>query len=379
MNAASNPTPGAAAPARPRIAWLDIARGIAILCIVVQHYLPSQLDGVWAVHALHYTLCGFHVPVFFVISGLTFSPEKSTLCATLRRKAKALLAPWMVFVVLGAVCRLLAGTVTVAELPVQFVYGALAPNAAWFIPILFFTQMLLALLVKLAQRVWPQRAAARSAFLSVCLLAAWLLGYAAAQGGWLLPFGLQKTLYSLVFLGLGYFARPLLHRSAAPRLPRPVLAALGAVLFAACGALVLPYSERYVMAILQYPNYWLFLLTGLLGTLAVFLFSMAVQPCKPLAFYGRHSLFICFTHEFFIGLFNNSGPFWRPLFAAERTYMVFMVVAGGVWFCTFLLLYFPLCSALEKLRQRVTQRGAARNAAGSPGAPPADSGASNQN
>ena len=45
-----------------RIAYVDAARGLAILCVVLGHLYPG--DGI-----VQY-ISSFHVPVFFILSGL---------------------------------------------------------------------------------------------------------------------------------------------------------------------------------------------------------------------------------------------------------------------------------------------------------------------
>ena len=73
---------------KERIAWIDIAKAIAIFFIVLGHQLPSG------------PLCGylysFHVPLFFFLSGLTFNTAKEPK-KFFREKAKRILIPYFIF------------------------------------------------------------------------------------------------------------------------------------------------------------------------------------------------------------------------------------------------------------------------------------------
>ena len=46
-----------------RIDWLDIAKGIAILCIIIGHSFGKNRIGVF--------IFSFHMPLFFILSGYT--------------------------------------------------------------------------------------------------------------------------------------------------------------------------------------------------------------------------------------------------------------------------------------------------------------------
>ena len=71
-----------------RIAWIDNAKAIAIFFIVLGHRLPSgELCGY---------LYSFHVPMFFFLSGLTFSADKSPQ-KYLKEKATRILIPYFAF------------------------------------------------------------------------------------------------------------------------------------------------------------------------------------------------------------------------------------------------------------------------------------------
>lgn len=57
--------------AKKRIGWIDIARGIAIICVIIGHsmgkYYPNYLVKL---------IYAFHIPIFFILSGYLYRPKK---------------------------------------------------------------------------------------------------------------------------------------------------------------------------------------------------------------------------------------------------------------------------------------------------------------
>ena len=68
-----------------RIGWIDSAKGIGLLLVVIGH-LPIPLVPVWI-----YT---FHMPLFFFLSGVVFSGKKYTFIEFLKKKVKSLVIPY---------------------------------------------------------------------------------------------------------------------------------------------------------------------------------------------------------------------------------------------------------------------------------------------
>jgi len=60
---------------RERIAWLDVARGLAIMLVVAGHVerglVAANIAAGAAWHWLDYTIYSFHMPAFFLLSGIT--------------------------------------------------------------------------------------------------------------------------------------------------------------------------------------------------------------------------------------------------------------------------------------------------------------------
>ena len=72
-----------------RIAYIDIAKGIGILIIVLAH------NDLAAYHpTLHKFIYAFHIPLFFFLSGMFFRPDR-TFGETLKRRFNTLLKPYL--------------------------------------------------------------------------------------------------------------------------------------------------------------------------------------------------------------------------------------------------------------------------------------------
>lgn len=196
------PKAQAVASGKARLAYMDIARGIAMVCIVAGHF------GIATINRVVYT---FHVPLFFLMSGFFFS-VKGTWTEFLLGKAKQLLLPYLIGCVgiFAASFIYFAAVGWLPEFPPRALYiieaslwGAgtyhEAPlvvhqiGALWFLPALFFGYCTL-------------RAAVGTRFPLAVVLAAAVLGWLSSRFFWL-PLSLQPGMFCSLFLYLGYAVR----------------------------------------------------------------------------------------------------------------------------------------------------------------------------
>lgn len=75
-----------------RIGWLDTARGIGIVAVVAGHVTSDP--AVWA------AMFRFHMPLFFMLSGMVFTP--GALADVAHRRARTLLLPYAMWLVILA-------------------------------------------------------------------------------------------------------------------------------------------------------------------------------------------------------------------------------------------------------------------------------------
>ncbi|MCQ2514928.1 MAG: acyltransferase family protein [Ruminococcus sp.] len=132
---------------KERIIWIDIAKGLGILLVILQH-LEVGLLGKW--------ISTFNMPLFFFLSGYVFS-TKYDFVSFVKRKCKTLLIP---YVFLGM-------TMVVFQLISYCYYGEISVNnvlkllsdfvlqrrlwTLWFITCLFLMNIIFYLIVSFAK------------------------------------------------------------------------------------------------------------------------------------------------------------------------------------------------------------------------------------
>ena len=127
-----------------RIHYLDIAKGIGIYLVVLGHVTHSE----W----LWYYIWQFHMPLFFFISGLLYTP-KDSFRAFLIKRAKSLYIPYVIFFLITFVYWvLIERKYRGAEIPISYElvglpYGTYEGGhlffngVLWFLPCLFATEI----------------------------------------------------------------------------------------------------------------------------------------------------------------------------------------------------------------------------------------------
>lgn len=126
--------------------YLDYAKGIGILFIMLAHCIQYFQE----MSTLNKFVCSFHVPIFFVASGFLAwekRERKYHFADWLRKKAKALLIPYVVYSLLNSSLKLgillLKQSLTTEELRSELTALFITGNGTvWFLLTLFFIEIL---------------------------------------------------------------------------------------------------------------------------------------------------------------------------------------------------------------------------------------------
>lgn len=162
-----------------RIEWVDAWKGILILLVVVGHAFQGIWDAqadspdmmAYSIYAAKLTIYSFHMPAFFIASGLfAGSLWRKTASVELKKRLRRLAWPYFLWGGITAVFMEIASSYTNAHLGlINFLLSPIVPfSIFWYLYVLFFIFLLHLVL----SRVFGQRANAVLVWLGVVLYVA---------------------------------------------------------------------------------------------------------------------------------------------------------------------------------------------------------------
>ncbi|WP_075557275.1 acyltransferase family protein [Parabacteroides timonensis] len=262
---------------------IDILKGIGILSMIIGH---SNFGSITEIY-----IAGFHMQLFFIISGLFFSPDKYLLVDFLKRKAKSLLLPYFSFALITIFLCLIVNWIRGEELyPIEnilkgivFSNRAIFPitGALWFLQCLFFAELFFFFIVKIKNKV-------------ILMI---LLGFIASLSYWQsisnvwFPFAIDSALSAVVFIGVGYLFKSYMNKINISK--NQILSWAIIILF--ISLITIFYNGQVNPRICTYGNIYLFFFNAIIGTIGWYLFSAYLFKSKFeyysfLSYIGRNSI-----------------------------------------------------------------------------------------
>ena len=330
-------------PARPgRSLTIDAAKGIGILLVVIAHinYTPAPLTYIYS----------FHMPLFFLISGMLFRREKySTFAQFWKSRLHSLIYPYLFFYGAAFVIRVAMEFVAngLSEvLTLQYLKsflqmflawgpGELANNPLWFVPCLLSVEILYFFTSKTKR--WVNG--------SICTVLAgvgWLIKSEYLSLRWLrLLWNFDIALFAIGFYAIGSLlserARQSLSRCG--QKPHGKYLCICAALL--CAVAILPIAMKNGKVSLGsglFGNGILLYITGVLGTLGVLFAAEALKNSRFLRYLGRNTFAIMGTHVVIRDVFNIGCSFlgW-PVYdnqSIRESVIPFVLVLGASLICT---------------------------------------------
>jgi acyltransferase len=272
-----------------RINWVDALKGFAIFLVFLGHTNLSNNN-------LQKYIYSFHIPLFFLISGLFFQQKQISqgFLPFIVQKVKTRLIPYISFGLItyfiwlpqmilkrhGIYQGLQPATDNLYRPLIGMVYGIgandwLIHNAnLWFLPCLFVTEILYFCSQWITTRLYV------SIFFAMVLS---LIGYLdSIYLSIRLPFGFDVALTAFVFYSVGYMSRDyLLYRQ---------LKIQYALLCFTIGIIASYYNSRIDMMENHYGNYILFYLAAL-SNIYVYIYIFKISPSnKIIKYIGKNSI-----------------------------------------------------------------------------------------
>jgi fucose 4-O-acetylase-like acetyltransferase len=188
----------ASAASKPRLGWVDAARGIGIILVVVGHVLRGLVKSTVmsespAVVATDRWIYAFHMPLFFLLSGLFLAGKVDRPYATYAKdKLRRLAYPYVVWVLIQTSIQIVLSSHTNGMASVSDLINSTyrPPMQFWFLYVLTIQSLLFGLLWKFGAR--------HTGFLVIACVAWFAVPLFPLS---LLP--LAQTCENLIYLALG--------------------------------------------------------------------------------------------------------------------------------------------------------------------------------
>lgn len=283
---------------KKRLPYIDIGKGVAMLLVILGHSgtLPQSLMCI---------IYSFHMPLFFALSGYTFSTKKDFKTFFVS-KIKGLLVPYFFLcLILFFFCDVLLHTFfgVTPDTAVNHLIGIFLGFrntkyyfSMWFILTLFVSEIILYFFIKHIDK---------SKYKPVILTVSALLLPLITFFG--LKTGLKISVWSIdiVPAAMGFVLTGYLFKEYKEKIKQltkivflPVFSALN-ILCAYFG------SERFTVTNDLYEcrinNYILYIFGALFGICAVFVMCINLKKCRPIEYIGKNSIvFYAFQNSLFI-------------------------------------------------------------------------------
>lgn len=314
---------------KPRITWIDTAKGICILLVVLQH--TSNFTHM--AYPLRNDFLTFRMPLYFILSGLFFKPYDGFI-GFAKRKVNKLLIPYIFFFSVGGVF-----------LPVVLFhlfgiriwsykdYGFEAFShifsedyicnpSIWFLVCLFEVNLFFYAIIIIAMRCKE-----KNMYNIVVILLSILLGFGGLAMSYLhinLPYFVDSALSTLPFFCFGWYLRnntSFLYRE--KNLKRVILA----IILIFIWMIFLHFNNHGHLSIMSnyYGKKWGFIELypyGMIGTICVLSMSKIMGNIPLISYIGRYSIIVLCTHAYVI---QFAGYLSTSFMRESNLYIVFIL------------------------------------------------------
>lgn len=281
------------AKAGSRIEYIDIAKALGIMLVIAGHVVSSDTE-------IKRVLYAFHMPLFFMLSGMLLKPRAAygfeTWKTLLIKKLRALMLPYFVWA-------LVYSSFSFKHLAL-IVYGtretliaAESLTSLWFLPVMFLAFLYAEIILAISSKAGKHQTVAEVAGIVVCFLIGFILPHNGTYGD---PWGLDVAFIAAAFMLLGMLAREgidLIKKEAW----MAVAAAIACVVFIVTVRFSSSPVGYVLMANAEYGNPFIFVVNAVAGSLLIItlssLISALFKRTRLLQWIGTRTLGIFVVHK----------------------------------------------------------------------------------
>lgn len=281
-----------------RIHYIDVAKGLAILIVVLGHCTATTLGP----HSrLFYTIYSFHMPFWFFLSGMLYSTKNWQLFFS--GKVKSLLLPYLFFFTINVISFRLLSLLNYPQFHIYVKFGGL-----WFLLALFYVVISYFVLDIYCFKKLSE--IKRRVVLTLLSFSFLIVGF---YGGKDLPFSAFSTdMVCFFFFHIGVLIRKFKgNMNFKTNRDRSIVLGVSLILIVILAYTAPINPEPVDVNWGRYGNKVLFLVQALLGIWGFLLLAAAIKKNNIIEYLGRNSLLILVLHiplwQIFDTLFSIVG------------------------------------------------------------------------
>lgn len=302
---------------KDRLQYVDVAKAFAIFLVVLGHPRPVEDYG-----SLEQFLYAFHMPLFFMLSGIFVRQRSGYSWQTwkdfLKKNFLTLIVPYLVWVAIYM-------PFTYVDLT-KALYGSWIVlrdldtlSSLWFLPVLFLARTYVELLMNLSWKCHWNVKATMLISAAVFYVVGMIVPHNNTGDGIGMPWGFDIAFVAAAFMLIGALAAPLLKKLSVRSNWLKLGIAAASLVLLLIGMQYAEYSETHpfmLMANAEYGSPLLCLLNGLTGSLMVVMLAQILDSffhTKNWALYawilyiGQNTMGIYLIHKPFLqGLYNRT-------------------------------------------------------------------------
>lgn len=316
-----------------RLDYLDMAKGIGIILVVVGH-------STFAADGLLTWIASFHMPLFFVVSGMLMQhtdEEARPITDTIKRKLKGIIIPYACFSIIYMLIDLILlwlnpesqAIVEIKRSAIETAtfYGI---SVLWFLPALFIGEITF---------LFIRRKCSHMVTIIIGIIAAVVVSvvnplfntyYPLYKNMFLLWIGyliivIFRGAVAYAFLMVGYYIKKYSKEQGGGRFKELFLA----VCFLLLNVAISIQNGRVDLHTLVFNQPLLYFLSAVSGSMAVILLCKNIKIWKPLKYLGVNSLIIMLTHlDCRVMITSINLALWVNQFVTRaKSYVLYLCIA----------------------------------------------------
>ena len=289
-----------------RIHWVDSAKGLGVILIIVGHLAYSSSIS-WIVHLIY----SFHIPLFFMLAGTTYKRPSNRIISFLRGKNKRLLIPFLCYTLIGLPFEYeeLKG-----ESLKTIIYGMfyIKSEIIYNLPLWFLVVLFLVYCIAAISRADNDNTICTSIYALFAFVVGWLFYVINDDVSVFNILGINRVIICFAFFIIG--------KTIARINPSVPLAVISGIL---CIGIAL-MNEKVSVYSYELGSYWLFVISGLSGSIAIIQLTKLLFD-KPilLGYFSKYGILFLGTQYLWIMPFRNLCK----EFCIEKVFPTYDVVA----------------------------------------------------